>query len=167
MYIIVIMLISNSSTLILLAKVSLLQKFLDNYKVTIPQQVLSESVLDKETFDSLLIQKEIKGGRIRVKKVQEGNIKQVLLQFRLDKGEAAAYVLFKKTVNKAILTDDAELIKLCKLDGIKFVCALAVVVIMFKKRIITTEEANEKIDKLKEYGRYSDEIYNYFRNEVQ
>ena len=51
------MLVSNVSTLILLAKATLLQKFLDHFKVTIPDKVLDEVTQDRNAFDAKLIQK--------------------------------------------------------------------------------------------------------------
>ena len=41
-------------------------------------------------------------------------IGKVIKQFKLHKGEASAYSIFKKKTHKALLTDDRELIKLCK-----------------------------------------------------
>ena len=91
----------------------------------------------------------------------------MLKEFKLDEGEASAYILFKKIKGKAILTDDGELIKLCKIENIPFIVAMAIIIMFFKKRKLTKREAIEKLDKLYGYGRYSNEIYQYFKSEVK
>ncbi len=159
------MLVSNSSTLILLAKVSALETFLENSdEVIIPEEVYKESVENKTHFDAFLIQKHI-GGKISVKKTNK-NIEMIKKQFRLDEGEAAAFALYDKQKHKAILTDDRELIKLCKLEKIKFLCALGIIVALYKKQKISKKECLEKMEKLQKFGRYSKEIINYFTAEV-
>jgi len=65
------------------------------------------------------------------------------------------------------LTDDGELIKLCKIENIPFIVAMAVVIRLFKKRKIDKKEAIDKLEKLYGYGRYSEEIYKYFKLEVK
>lgn len=161
------MLISNASTLILLAKATLLQKFLNNFEVTISDKVLDEVTQDRNVFDAKLIQKEVEIKRIKVRKIDSEKIKNVLKEFRLHEGEASAYVLFKKGEGKAILTDDKELIKLCRIERVPFICALAVVVRMFEKGLLTREEAREKLDRINDYGRYSRNIYKYFKSKVK
>ncbi len=159
------MIISNSSTLILLAQISALPKFLDEYrKVIIPTQVFEEMIAKSAAFDSLLIKKEVEKGRIEVKGVKRTD--RVTEEFKLHTGEAAAYVLFRELKGDVILTDDGELIKLCKITGAPFVCAMAVVVRMHKKKILSKEEACDYLEKLFDYGRYSREIYEFYKSEV-
>lgn len=160
------MLVSNSSTLILLAKVTVLHSFLETVnKVLIPDEVYKESLENKKTLDSLIIQKYV-GNKIIVKKTAK-NIEEIKKQFRLDEGEAAAYALYDQKQHDAILTDDRELIKLCKVENIKFVCAIAIIVQLFKIKKITKQECLEKIDNLQHIGRYSQNIITYFKEEVQ
>ena len=85
----------------------------------------------------------------------------------MDEGEASTFALYDKRKHKAILTDDRELIKLCKINNIKFISAMAIVVVLFRKKCISKDEALEKMEKLQGYGRYSNEIYNYFKNMVK
>lgn len=161
------MLISNSSTLILLAKVSLLSTFLDIVKqIAIPEIAFSEITVS-QSFDSALIRKEAEQKRILIKKVSREEYTSALQHFKLDDGEASAYALFKKERGTALLTDDRELIKLCKLEKITFVCAMAIPVRLYKIKKLNKQEAMEKIDKLYSYGRYSKEIYNFFKSEVE
>ena len=162
------MLVSNTSTLVLLAKIGLLEKFLDSVSpITIPSQVKIEYSFDKTSYYARLLENLASDKKIIVKEVSESELKIVLQNFRLDKGEAAVYRLYKRGGYKAILTDDGELIKLCKLDGIPFLCSLAIVIRLYEKKIITKEEAAEKLEMLNIIGRYSKEIYEYFKTEVR
>lgn len=161
------MFVSNTSTLILLAKITLLRTFIDNSPKIIIPEIVRKELLGKESFDSKLIEKEIETNKIIVYKHDEKEIKKILDQFHLDEGEAAAFSLFKKDKHLAILTDDGELIKLCKIERIPFICAMSVVLRLNEKKFITKTEALEKMKKLVEIGRYSQEIYNYYKDEVK
>ncbi len=159
------MLVSNASTLILLAKVSVLSKFLNEFgEIAIPEEVKKE-IAEGNTFDSKLLKKEIEDNHILVKAIKS-NTSNITKEFRMHRGEAEAYILYSECNAKAILTDDGELIKLCKLFDIPFINALAIITRMFERGILTHEEACEYLQKLNDYGRYSKEIYNYFKQEV-
>lgn len=160
------MFVSNTSTLILLAKISSLRSFLDNSPKIIIPAVVEEEIQRKRTFDTLLIEKEIENKRIIVQKDEPKKWSVLLNQFHLDAGEAATYIIYDKAKHKAILTDDGELIKLCKLEQIPFICALAIVVRLYEKKVITKEETLEKMEKLVTLGRYNQKIYNHFKQEV-
>lgn len=159
------MLISNASTLILLAKVGAIHRFLNEYgEITIPKEVELE-ILRGGTFDSKLLKKEIEDKTIKVRAIKS-NTSKILKEFRIHKGEAEAYILYNECEAEAILTDDGELIKLCNLFETPFINALAVITHMFEKGKLTHTEACEYLKKLNDYGRYSKEVYNYFKQEV-
>lgn len=159
------MFVSNTSTLILLAKITLLQRFLDwDGAVVIPQDVLDEISRGK-TFDVALIMKECELRRIVVLDVDSKKVKMAMEQFNLDRGEAAAFALFEQKY-KGILTDDNELIKLCRIEQVPFICALAVVVRMHNAGKITIEEARMKLERLGTIGRYSPELLSKFRGDL-
>ena len=161
------MLVSNSSTIILIAKATLLSKFLDSVKNVTITKVIHDEIIKKDSFENLSIKKEIEKGRIKVEIVDDRLYLTTLKHFKLDEGEASAFALLQERKYNGILTDDKELIKLCKIEDIKFTSAMAVVVKLFKKRIINKTEALEKIEKLQGYGRYSNELYNYYKNMVK
>lgn len=159
------MIVSNASTLILLAKAGVIRKFLNEFgDITIPREVEQE-ITEGETFDSKVLKKEIDDDHIVVKTMRS-NTEKVMKEFKIHKGEAAAFILYNECNAKAILTDDGELIKLCRLFEIPFINALAIIVRMFEKGVLTRSEACEYLKKLNDYGRYSKEIYNYFKQEV-
>ncbi len=158
------MLISNASTLILLAKADSLNIFLDYVKkIGIPRVVYGEIVYKENSFEVLSIKKELEKARITIFNVDKRNYADILRQFKLDEGEAATYALYKKISGKAILTDDRELIKLCRIENIPFICAMAVIVRLSENNMIKKQDAMEKLDKIYSYGRYSKEIYSFFK----
>lgn len=162
------MFVSNTSTLILLAKIGAIRTFLDVYgKVVIPRKVYAEIIKREENIDAKLLNIIIQEGKISIIEVEIQKVKKVLQEFRMDEGEAAAYTLFERTKHKAILTDDRELIKACKLLNIPFLCAMAIVVALYEKKVYAREEAREKVTQLYKYGRYSKELYHYFLSEVK
>ena len=161
------MLISNSSTLILIAKITMLSKFLDSIKSIAITDIVYEEILKKDSFDGLIIKKEVEKGRIKIENIDFKQYADVIKQFKIDEGEASTFALCTSKKHDGILTDDKELIKLCKVESIKFTSAMAIVVMLLNKKIIDKNEAIEKIEKLQGFGRYSDDIYNYFMSQVK
>src|SRR3989338_7744727 len=155
---------SNTSTLVLLAKISCLETFLQLAQpVVIPRQVKEEALFEKETYYARLINKLLMEGKITLGEADNNKIKKIMMVFRLDLGEAAAYSLFDFAKHNALLTDDGELIKLCRLERITFICTMAVVVGLYELNKLSKAEALEKLRILREIGRYSQSIYEHFK----
>ncbi|MBI2507436.1 hypothetical protein HYV89_00610 [Candidatus Woesearchaeota archaeon] len=161
------MIVSNTSTLILLGKVSILTILLDDAKEIVIPKIVYDEIKRKDSFEVLLIKKKVEEKRIKVLDVNKKDYEDALREFKLGEGEAAAYALYKKENGKLILTDDGELIKLCKIENIPFAAAMAIAVKLFKKKKLTKDETIEKLDGLYGYGRYSKDIYHYFKSEVK
>ena len=161
------MLASNTSTLVLLAKIGCLEAFIDiSPTIEIPAQVKMEALFDEDSYYARLIEKLISGQKIKVVNVGKDKIANILNEFGMDEGEAATYAIFDAKKHKAILTDDGELIKLCKLEKIPFICAMAVVIILFEKRKLKKEDSLNKLKDLYSIGRYSQKLYEHFKSEV-
>lgn len=161
------MFISNTSTLILLAKVDALTLLLDHVKRVVIPKIVYEEIKGKDSFEVMSVKKEIEENRIKILDIDKRFYGDIIKQFKLDEGEAAAYALFKKENGKILFTDDGELIKLCKIEKIPFIVAMAVIVGLFKKGKMGKNEALGKLSKLYGYGRYSEGIYKYFKSEVK
>lgn len=162
------MLVSNTSTLVLLAKIGCLESFIEiSPTIEIPSQVKKETLFDIDSYYAKLIEKIIQQKKIKVVAVKNAQIINIMAQFKLDGGEAAAYAMFKNKRHQAILTDDGELIKLCKLEKIPFICAMAVVITLFEKQKLTKKQALDKLKDLHIIGRYSEKLYEHFKTEVK
>src|SRR3989339_1606829 len=148
------MLASNTSTLVLLAKVDCLEIFIESSpKIEVPDEVRVEALFHEETYYARLIKKLIQENKIKINKVDTVKTREIMKDFRLDLGEAATYIMYDQKRHKAILTDDGELIKLCKLEGIPFICAMAVVIRLFEKKKLSKEMALSRLEDLHEIGR--------------
>lgn len=161
------MIVSNSSTLILIAKATLLSKFLDSTKILVITDVVHKEITKKESFEVKIIKKEIERGRIKIEATEAKHYLGLLKQFGIDEGEASAFALCVNKKYNGILTDDRELIKLCKIEEIRFTTAMAIAVALFRRKFISKEEALEKMENLQGYGRYSKDVYNYFKSMVK
>ena len=162
------MLVSNTSTLVLLAKVGCLEVFIEiSPSIIVPIQVKQEALFDKDSYYARLIQKLIKENTISIANVDKNKINEIISQFKLDEGEAAAFALFNRKKHGAILTDDGELIKLCKLQKVPFTCAMAVVIRLFEKKKLSKEETMNKLNDIHLIGRYSEKLYEHFKSEVK
>jgi len=76
------MIVSNASTMILLAKVSVIRKFLREFgEIIIPEEVEKE-ITEGNTFDSKLLKKEIEDSRITVKAIKS-NTSDIMKEFRI------------------------------------------------------------------------------------
>ena len=162
------MLVSNTSTLVLLAKVDCLEAFIEESPlIVVPAQVRREALFEKDSYYARLIQKLIKENKIKVEAVDKAKVTKIMSEFKLDEGEAAAYAMFDSRKHKAILTDDGELIKLCKLEKIPFITAMAVVIRLFENNKLLKEKTAEMLENLHKIGRYSEKLYKHFKDEVK
>lgn len=141
--------------MILLAKVEILDDFLNDYKgeAIIPYEVEKECCDRKNSFDALLIRRRIEEKKIKIVKIRNAELcEKFMRDFSIAKGEAEALVLFieKKAVLFAV--DDKNAIKAGKILNIPFVSALAILVRLVERGIIGIGKA--KIDMLAKHGRY-------------
>jgi predicted nucleic acid-binding protein len=155
------MVVFDSSTLILLAKVELLNAFLEDYKekVLIPNEVEAESCTKKKSFDALLIREKIRENKIGVAKVSSTRLcEQLMRDFNICRGEAEALVLAIEKKAKLVATDDKNAIKACKLLKIPFTSAIAILIRMADRRVIDTEKVRAVLDALLKCGRYGNGV---------
>lgn len=162
------MLVSNTSTLVLLAKIGCLEEFIKvSPLIEIPSQVKREALFEADSYYARLIGKLIDNKKIKVTPANKNILSRVISEFNLDEGEAAAFAIFDKGRHNAILTDDGELIKLCKLEKTPFLCAMAVIIRLFEKNRLSREITIEKLEELYRIGRYSKNLYEYFMKGVK
>ncbi len=154
------MIVFDSSTLILLARIDMLGLFISNYhgKVLIPEKVRME-VCAKNSEGAPLIVKLIEEKKIYVLKARNSSqIKKLMEDFNIDIGEAEALVLAIQEGINTVATDDGNTIKACKILKMAFVTAVAFLLRAFEKKLVEKDEALIKLQKLQAIGRYSKEI---------
>ncbi len=154
------MIVFDSSTMILLAKIDILELFIVSYrgKVIIPEKVRVE-VCVRGREETPLIARLIIEKRIDVQKVKNNRqIKKLMQDFNIDTGEAEAVTLALQKEADIIATDDRNTIRACKVLKINFVTAIAVLIRALEKGRIDSEEALIKLQKLQSIGRYKSTI---------
>ncbi len=151
------MIIFDSSTLILLAKVELLKEIVRHLEVVISREVEVESTV-KDTFDAELIKKLIEDGKIRVEKVKgKRREKKLKDDFSIGEGEVSA-LLLAKDKGSPLATDDGPTIKACKILDVRFTTAIHFLIGTYGDGILSKDIALVKLEKLEKYGRYSSRI---------
>ena len=151
------MVVFDSSTLILLGKINILREAAEQVDIVIPEKV-REECLAKKSPDALLIGALIEERKIKIEKVASRKaIRKLCADFRIETAEAEAFYLAKKR-GCPLAVDDGPTIKACKILGHKFVTAIHFLVDMAIREEINLTTALAKLEKLSMYGRYSTRI---------
>ena len=152
-----IVIILDSSTIILLAKIGILETFVSNFsgRVLIPEKV-KEEVCIKGMEETPLIEGLIQDRRIYVGKVRKTMLmKKLMDDFSIDVGEAEALTLALNKKDAMIGTDDRNAIRASKVLKRDFTTAVAILVRAFERNLIDKEEALIKLQNLESIARYS------------
>lgn len=149
----------DSSTLILLAKCSLLQIVCDLFDVIVPKavnvEVASEDLV-KNYPDAALVSDLTSKGAIKVQNPDSTD--RLTLPLSLHKGEEDALLLAVKLGKLLFATDDGKVIKAAKFFKVPFIVAPKIVVELFRLQKISFKKARQSLEKLGKIGRYSPEI---------
>jgi len=149
----------DSSTLILLAKCSLLQIVCDLFDVIVPRavniEVASEDLV-KNYPDAALISDLTSKGAIKVQRIDKRD--RLGLPLSLHKGEEDALRLAVKLGRLLFATDDGKAIKAARFFKVPFIVTPKIVVELFRLQKISFKKARESLEKLGKIGRYSPEI---------
>ncbi len=147
----------DSSTLILLAKIEILNIISEDIQIIVPEMVRSECT-GKDLFDAKLISSLIKNGKIKVASVtKKESAEKLCRDFKIHIGEAEALALALKR-NLPIAVDDLPSIKACKILNHKFTTAIHFLINVTENGKINEDMAFVKLEKLSLYGRYSKRI---------
>src|SRR3989344_6696475 len=163
--------IINSSPLIIfgkLNKIDLLKEVLN--EIIIVRKVYEEVVLEGRKIDapeSFIIEEFIDNGKIRVinlddKWTDKANFLQKVY-INLDRGEAETIALALQKKQKDVLIDERTARKVAKLNGLKPIGSLRVLLMAFKKNLLTEKEIREIIGNMtSEKFRISASLINNF-----
>jgi predicted nucleic acid-binding protein len=147
----------DSSTLILLAKIEILNIISEDIQIIVPEIVRSECT-GKDLFDAKLISSLIKNGKIKVAgATKKESVEKLCRDFKIHIGEAEALALALKR-NLPIAVDDLPSIKACKILNHRFTTAIHFLINVTENGKISEDMAFVKLEKLSLYGRYSKRI---------
>jgi predicted nucleic acid-binding protein len=164
------MIIFDSSTLILIARIELLSPFLASVesRIAIPLEVERECCGVKRTLDALMIQKALEESRMQVVAVKNHKlIAKLQVDFNLGKGEAEAIALALKEKAQLLGIDDKNGINASKLLGIPFTTAVGILVRSREKGLLNHRDALAKLTALAEHGRYKPAIVEDARRRME
>lgn len=169
MYYVCSVIIFDASTLILLAKIDLLELFISTFqgRVAIPKKVKSEVCVqggeERPLVENLIIQ-----GKIDVLTAKNPRQKRKLMaDFNIDEGEAEALLLAIQTEAKSIATDDRNAIRASKLLKIDFITAIGFLIRAYEKQLVDRDEALTKLQRLQAIGKYSNIILEDAKNRIE
>ena len=154
------MFVFDSSTLILTAKMELLDLFLSEIgmEVAIPRAV-EEECCGKKTLDALMIQKALDESRLTVRSVRNRKLVLKLEQdFSMGRGEAETIALALQEQARLVGVDDKSGINACKLTGVPFTTAIAILLRSRQKGLIDRNDALARLSLLARHGRYKSSI---------
>ena len=163
------MILFDASTLILLAKIEMLDIFLANAgsNVAIPERV-KEEVLAGRSPEGPILARLFEDRRIDVLKTKDRKLARRLMEdFSI--GEAEAETLTLAIQEKALLvaTDDKNAIKACKVMKLEFTTAIAILVQACASGLIQPDQALFKLQKLQSFARYDRRIIETARNQIE
>jgi predicted nucleic acid-binding protein len=150
--------VADTSSLILLAKCSLLETVCRLFRVIIPPASLQEAAakdLVKKYPDAALILGLISKGSIVV---QNPGKTKLPLPLSIHQGEKEALQLAIKFGRTLLATDDGKAIKAARFLNVPFIITPKLVAELFRLRRISFKKAKSCLERLKTIGRYSPEI---------
>lgn len=163
------MVVFDASTIILLAKIDLLETFISDFndRVLIPEKVRDE-ICRETRKETPALTKLIEDKKLIVLKVKnDALLKKLMEDFAIDAGEAEALALALQEKAAIIATDDRNAIRACKLLKIEFTTAIAVLLRAFEKNLIDADEARIKLQKLVSVARYKRVIVEDAKKQIE
>lgn len=149
--------IFDSSSLILLAKIEIIQTVTEDTQLIIPERVRIEST-KKKFLDGKLILSLIEKNNIKVIRVKKQNtINKLCKDFNIHRGEAEALAL-AISKNAPLTVDDLPTINACKILNHSFLTAIHFLIDITKRGKLDKEISFVKLEKLSMYGRYKKRI---------
>ena len=164
------MIVFDASTLILIAKVELLDLFLASVSVpvAIPAEVEKECCGSKKALDAVIIQRAPDESRIKTVVVKNRRlVAKLQADFSLGRGEAEAIALALSEEAEVVGIDDKNGINACKLLGVAFTTAVGILIRSREKGLLEETDALEKLSSLAKHGRYKDSIIEDARGRLE
>ena len=165
-----VLVVSDSSSLILMAKAELLKIACQQFIVEIPTEVYQEAVTagkELNKADAFIIEQAIKKEKIIVKEVKEKKTGNDLILLGLGKGEEAAIQLYLQEKAQLLLIDDLPGIQAAKMLEVAWVTAVSLTVKFVEKKKITREEGMDCLKILQKNGRYRLDFISEAANEIE
>ncbi|MBI2598125.1 MAG: hypothetical protein HYW50_02925 [Candidatus Diapherotrites archaeon] len=152
--------VSDSSSLILAAKAKIIEIICAEFLVEIPKKVFEETVVagkELQQADAFILEKAVNEKKIVVKNTIPSKSKEIaeLIEiFNLDEGEKQAILLYLEKKAQLLLVDDKQAINSAKLLEINWLTVPGLLVEFAKRKKLEKKIALESLRILQEEGRY-------------
>ena len=153
--------IKDSMVVIHLAKLFLLNDSCDYFKgVIIPERVYNEILKGKKKGfpDVPIVLNLIKEKKIGVKKVKNKELVAKAYQFNIQRGEAEVLALYWQENADLIATDDDNVRKKRIILNIEVIGTPAIILQLYKEKIISKEKIHRSISELRHIGWFSNAV---------
>ncbi|MDD5673870.1 MAG: hypothetical protein PHC61_06895 [Chitinivibrionales bacterium] len=150
-------LIADASPLILLAKLAMLEKVCQSFRIVSSSNVIGEATRKKDLPDALHISNLAIAGAIQIKTVDGTHARRMQNTWNLGSGEASIFVL-AASGNDMLLIDDYAAIAVARAQNRAYLTTPVLIYEMARRRLITNSLAREKLITLKQFAWISDEI---------
>ena len=149
--------IADTSPLILLSKLALLELVCKHFPVITTSIVYHEATRKKDLPDSKHIAKLKKDGKITIHYVDDVLINKYSDEWGFGQGEASAFALVENT-GGVLLIDDFAAIRSARALNIKYITTPVLIYTLSDKKIILQKQAIDKLIVLREYSWISQEV---------
>ena len=144
--------VSNASPLIYLAKTRKLNLLKELFqKIMVPDEVLREVSVAKDSPDAILITTAVNEGWILIKKSKASDVTLLAKSSGIDIGEAASIILAKDE-GALFLIDDKMGRSVAEILGIRCLGTVGILLIALSKHIISIKELTNILDHMIDLG---------------
>ncbi len=153
--------VKDSMILIHLAKMNILTDSCQHFgEVIIPKKVYEEAVVNgkKSHSDALIIEQTINSNLIEIREIENKNKVDNLRLFGLHLGEAESVALYFQEKAQFLATDDDTCRKNRIILGVNIIGSPAIVLILFRKALITRKKAIDCVSALEIIGWFDTEV---------
>lgn len=160
--------VSDSSSLILLAKAGILTDFLERREVWISPVVEKETIgkgKEKGREDAYLLEKLKEEDEIEVKDPDEKEVDRINRLFDLHKGEKEVVALASE-LGLPLICDDKKAFNACEVMEIEQTTALNILSALFEKGRINKSKARRSLKKLEEFGWYEEGLIQHVKSKI-
>jgi|SRR3989338_5580748 len=155
------MIVSDSSSIVLLAKTNTLYAVLKGNVIHIPEKVYDESVkaaLEKGHPDAYIINEAVMQNHIKIIKAKPETAERIQRLFGISRGENETVSVAIDQNAELVLSDDKKCIRVCASLGIPYATTPDIIVALYRKKRLSKENAKKSLENLRRIGWYKKDI---------
>lgn len=159
----------DACSVILLAKATVLERFVDWKEIIISKRAYKEVIKgkDKKCFDALLLDRLYKDKKIRIMGTKNKRLLNKLKRdYGLGDGEAETISAYLENKLEGLITDNKQGRKTAKVYGIEPIGSPDIIISLLMAEKIDKNKAINALNDLRRYGWFEDSIIDYALMEV-